>query len=324
MPPSSPRQGINVRGINDLRLIGAFCAVYEEGSISKAAARLNIAQPSISIAIRNLELDLDTILFERSANGTVPTTKAHALYVRMQKVLADLEDARAMLVGDPRQARERLRIGIPPGLAKGILPGFLPRFLDEHPRLDLKIAEDLPRSLIDLVVSGELDFAILAASPIDSRLTSRRLASEPLALIAAATNTRIADPTADLRTMQPLKLVLPWTHHTLRAIVEQSIGAAEFRVSKIIDVGSITTTLELVKTSDWVTVLPLSSVSECYGDYSIRQLESPRMPSEYCLISTRRGALPPLAQLFVDEIQGGLARSASTWRAHIEGKSARV
>lgn len=56
----------------DFRLIKAFCAVYEEGSINKAAARLNTAQPSTSGAIRNLETDLKTILFQRSAAGVTP------------------------------------------------------------------------------------------------------------------------------------------------------------------------------------------------------------------------------------------------------------
>src|SRR3546814_11797263 len=58
---------------SDLRQIRAFCAVYEEGSISGAAKRLRIAQPNISVAIKNLEFDLCKQMFERSSTGVKPT-----------------------------------------------------------------------------------------------------------------------------------------------------------------------------------------------------------------------------------------------------------
>src|SRR3546814_1684658 len=78
---------------SDLRQIRAFCAVYEEGSISGAAKRLRIAQPNISVAIKNLEFDLCKQMFERSSTGVKPTPVARIFYSRLQPALAHLEAA---------------------------------------------------------------------------------------------------------------------------------------------------------------------------------------------------------------------------------------
>src|SRR3546814_12357196 len=84
---------------SDLRQIRAFCAVYEEGSISGAAKRLRIAQPNISVAIKNLEFDLCKQMFERSSTGVKPTPVARIFYSRLQPALAHLEAAHHEEIG---------------------------------------------------------------------------------------------------------------------------------------------------------------------------------------------------------------------------------
>src|SRR5690606_4526510 len=75
----------------DLRQIRAFLAVYEDGSINRAAERLRIAQPSLSQQIRTLEESLEVALFERHARGVRPTPAGARLREHCQKILGDVE-----------------------------------------------------------------------------------------------------------------------------------------------------------------------------------------------------------------------------------------
>ena len=64
----------------DLRQVRCFVALYEEGSITKAAKRLHIVQPAVSMQIRKLETYNGIVLFDRTANGAKPNAAAHRLY----------------------------------------------------------------------------------------------------------------------------------------------------------------------------------------------------------------------------------------------------
>jgi len=72
----------------DLRALGYFVAAFEERSITAAARRCFVAQPSISMAIKGLEEALETVLFERSRNGLAPTPAGERLYPRACSLLA--------------------------------------------------------------------------------------------------------------------------------------------------------------------------------------------------------------------------------------------
>ena len=77
----------------DLKQIRTFVAVYEEGSINAAADRLNAAQPSLSLQIKNLEQSLGVTLFERHARGVRPTPAGDRFYEDSRRILGDVQHA---------------------------------------------------------------------------------------------------------------------------------------------------------------------------------------------------------------------------------------
>lgn len=74
----------------NLRQIATFVGVYEEGSFSKAAKRLNLTQSGLSMQVQNLEAATGVKLFERSPRGIVPTFAGHRLYARAVERLRPL------------------------------------------------------------------------------------------------------------------------------------------------------------------------------------------------------------------------------------------
>ena len=109
----------------ELRHLRYFVAVYAEGSISRAAESLLISQPALTRQIRDLEREMGTPLFERVASGMQPTIAARALHSHALQVLRLAELTREV-TRSATPARERVEIGLPPGLPQDWLHRALP------------------------------------------------------------------------------------------------------------------------------------------------------------------------------------------------------
>lgn len=125
----------------DLRALGYFVAAYEERSVTAAARRCFVAQPSISMAIRGLEGALETVLFERSRSGLVPTPAGDRLYPRACSLLAQ---SSAML----REFREAPRESLGLYLQDDVLVHTAAPLLTQ-------LGQHLPQAVIRLARSAE-------------------------------------------------------------------------------------------------------------------------------------------------------------------------
>ncbi|CAN5426668.1 LysR substrate-binding domain-containing protein [soil metagenome] len=125
----------------DLRRLRYFVAVAEERSVGRAAERLRIAQPPLSVQIRKLEADVGVSLFRRGTRGMELTEAGQALLSRATEAIAitteGFEAARAIAAG----ARRRLCIGYMFALAPAILPRLVPEMRRILPETELEFVE---------------------------------------------------------------------------------------------------------------------------------------------------------------------------------------
>jgi LysR family transcriptional regulator, nitrogen assimilation regulatory protein len=293
----------------DIKQIKAFVAVYEEGSINKASVRLNCSQPSVSAAIKNLELSVSAILFERRSTGIVPTIAAETLYGHSRSILIELDIARKSLSGDLHQFRGPLRVGVAPTVAKGIIPGFLRDFLERYPEIELRLIEGFSGKLIEWTLAGEVDYSVIAYPTRDRRLTCQRIAVQPVVLISGVPGGR--DPAARVNLLHeaPMKLALPWRSHGLRSTLDHFIDSHQIPVLRKIELDSLWGILDLVGSSDWCTLLPVSAAANLSDNFVIQEVEAPRMVTEFYRISPAREKMSARGQAFIDEIEKGFARA---------------
>jgi len=139
-------------------------AAAEHRSFRRAAAALNITQPTLSKRIRELEERLSMLLFERSTGGAQLTANGEEFLVVAKRVLADLDGmenyAKATKVGNAG----RLQIGFYTALA-GPLRDTVFGFIRQHPQLDLNMIEDNRVALIPLLDRGTIDLALVLGEP---------------------------------------------------------------------------------------------------------------------------------------------------------------
>ncbi|MCA3178613.1 MAG: LysR substrate-binding domain-containing protein [Burkholderiaceae bacterium] len=188
-------QGIELRGL------AYFRAVAQEGHFGRAAARLGLSQPPLSIQVRQLEERLGLRLLERRRTGVVPTAAGHALVRELDaffpRYAQMLERVRAAARGEVGA----LRIGFVTPAEYSFLPAGLREFRQLHPGIGLVLHEMTSDAQFDALRDGELD-AGFAMLPVPHRgLAWRRVLREPLLLALPASH-----PAARAGPGRPLRL----------------------------------------------------------------------------------------------------------------------
>jgi DNA-binding transcriptional LysR family regulator len=135
--------------------------VAEERRFTRAAARLHVAQPSVSSAISALEHELGTSLFHRARSEVVLTGAGEAFLPWARQVLADCEAGAAAVRDLMGLRRGRLSVGATPSLTTNLLPLVLAAFHADHPGLELTVHEAGSQDLVRRLEEGEIDLAMV-------------------------------------------------------------------------------------------------------------------------------------------------------------------
>lgn len=165
-----------------LQAMRVFVRVAELGSFTRAALGLGLSRARVSEAVAELEHALGARLIHRTTRRVSLSDDGRAYYERARQVLADVEEAEALVVGSPRTARGRLRVAMPMALARLHVVPALPALLSRHPELALEIR--LENRAVDLLEEG-LDCALSYGKPAEEELVARRIAETHLLTCAA-------------------------------------------------------------------------------------------------------------------------------------------
>ncbi len=151
--------------IIDLRLLTYFLRTAELRNITKAAASLNVAQPTLSKAIQQLEHQLKAPLFLRNAHGVEVTPIGARLLRHARLVAAQVADAVEEVEAMRDGSAGNVRIGAGPSWVRRKLPEAVANALVERPGLQISISGGFDEQLLQRLEGGELDF-IVAEKPL--------------------------------------------------------------------------------------------------------------------------------------------------------------
>ena len=170
--------------------------IADEGSITRAAQKLYLTQPSLSHCVSTIEKQLGTRLFRRTSGGLALTYAGERYYRMACEVLRVYAAFESEISEEGELLRGRIMMGVTNYLAADLLPRVLPRFHREHPGIELRIAEETTGELERSLLRGKLDFAIMHTGAGDGAsedpgLTHEVLSRDPF-LIAAPPDTPYA------------------------------------------------------------------------------------------------------------------------------------
>lgn len=281
-----------------LRQIRSFVAVYEEGSFTSAARREGATQSGISQHIKQLESELGVALLERNGREVEATVAGKLYYRECVDVLKKLEAAQQSVAVN--HVRGAIRVGLMPTFTRSVLAPALDKFLGSAPGSEISVIEAYSGVLTDMILKGELDFAVVPAFEGATGIAHRLLARDREMLVSAKGGNNLKP--VKLSELAPLKIVLPGVQNTRRRNIETYFNANGVAVAQRLELDAMMGTLQFVAASDWVAILPfVMMVSDLDdGRFDIRPLEDPPFYSEFVLIEPARKVMSPAAALFAE------------------------
>lgn len=145
----------------DLNLLRVFAAIYDSGSLTRAAERLHVTQPSVSHALSRLRNHFDDVLFVRAGGRMVPTAIATELHESLVEHLAGIERTVESTSGfDPATSTRRFRLCLTDVGEMSLLPQVLERVMSEAPGIEFEVVPLDVARVADWLVTGRVDAAI--------------------------------------------------------------------------------------------------------------------------------------------------------------------
>ncbi len=274
---SAYRYNVSVYGarIVDLRQLRYFLAIVEEGSFTRAAQRVNVAQPALSLHVRNMEEALGTPLLLRAPQGVTATEAGELLARRARTLLMDLERTEEDLRSLGREPTGTVRLGLP-GTISGILSvPLIARCRARYPKIKIVIAEAMSGFVREWLLDGGVDLAVLYAELREAGVRSEPLLDEELVMLAPPAQAG-AGPTP-LDHLAGIPLILPSGAHGLRTMLEEKLRVKGISVAPDIEVDSYSNIKRLVEQGYGCSVLPFHAVAQeaSAGRLSVSPFDAP-------------------------------------------------
>ncbi|PTE22303.1 LysR family transcriptional regulator [Cereibacter changlensis JA139] len=240
-----------------LRQLGYFLALAEERHFSKAAERVHVTQPALSMQIREMEDALGTQLFERSPRDIRLTPAGREVETRARRILGQVSELEAVarqqgLVG-------RINLGVIPTVAPYLLPEVLPLLRASDITRDLRLREATTDLLLAGLDRGQLDAVVIAEPPSSAGLVLAPLFTDRFLLAGRRSVLEgLADGAEALRpvTLDPDQLLLLDEGHCLADQALEVCGMTRRQSRLDLGASSLTTLCGLVGQGLGMTFLP--------------------------------------------------------------------
>ncbi len=244
----------------DVRKLSYFLEIVELGSLTRAAASLNVAQPALSLHLKAMEEALGTRLLDRGRAGVTPTEAGVLLAQRARVIIEDLirtEDEVATLGADPMG---EVRVGLPGTIGAIVALPLLVSARRQYPRITVNVTEAMSGFVADWLVDGQVDAAVLYSHPAEKGLDAHLLLEEELVLLSAPGSD--LPEGIDIGRIADLPMVLPSKMHGLRQQVDRAFLQAGMAVNLSMEIDSYANIKRLVSAGFGASVLPLHAVRQ--------------------------------------------------------------
>lgn len=283
---------------NRLKQLRAFCQVARTGSVSAAAEKICLSQPTVSLQLQALERELDTVLFERRGPKIRLTPAGEVLYELAQPLVEGLEQLAATFAHRcGRLDRGRLDIAAGEATILYILPEPVRRFVAQYPSIELRLHNVTGRDGLAMLRADEVDLAVGSMSELPDDIAYRSFVTYRPVLITPFEHPLATRPAVSLAEIAEHGLILPPRHLSTWRLVERTFRQHGLEYRVVLEAGG----WEVIK--KYVALgLGLSIVSElCLtGSENLGRVPlDEHFPLRSYGIVTRRGRfLSPPAQRF--------------------------
>lgn len=290
--------------LNQLRQLRAFCHAAQTGSVSRAAERLGLSQPSVSLQIQALEKRLDTLLFERSG-PRIRLTPAGDLLLDMAQPLVDglarLADSFAARLGDVHAG--------PLDIASGeatllyILPDVIKRFSTDFPQIDVRLHNVTGHDGMALLRADEVDFAVGSMIDVPDDLVWHPIYEYKPALIMAKDHPLADREHIQLQDLSPYGLILPPRHLSTWSMVDLVFQQHGVPYNVVLEAGGWEVIKRYVEIGTGISIVT-SICLRGFENLCVKPMDEYFPTRSYGVVIRRGKFLSPQAKAFLEGMDG--------------------
>ncbi len=241
-------------------------ALAREKHFGRAADSCFVSQPTLSVAIKKLEDELNVSLFERGSNEVSMTPVGERIVVQAQRVLEESSVIKSIALQGMDPLAGPLRVGVIYTIGPYLLPGLVSSMIDEVPEMPLLLQETFTVRLLELLKQGEIDVAVLALPINESGFVIQPLYEEPFMVALPKAHEWASRKTIHPDELKNENMLLLGSGHCFR---DQVLGVcpelsrfsqSSEGIQRTFEGSSLETIRHMVASGVGITVLPSSSV----------------------------------------------------------------
>lgn len=233
-----------------------FVAVADEGSFSRAAAKVRVSQPSLSQQIRKLEAEMGQPLFDRLPRSVVLTEAGRCLIDYARQILASIGDARRCVDELKGEVAGKVAVGAIPTIAPYVLPGLVVTFQKHYPDVILEIVEDVTDGITRRIEAGELDIALASSCRPSPTLRRESVGVEPLLALVPEKHPLAKKNVVELDDLKSQRFLLLHEMHCLSQQVNHLLESRRLRPEIALAGSQLSTIANMVAASIGVSIVP--------------------------------------------------------------------
>lgn len=268
----------------ELYQLRSFIAVAEAANFTRAASQLHITQPALSQQIINLENELGHKLLHRLGRRAVLTDSGRVFIERARRILWEADNAIKEIRDNP-DAEGRITVGAIPSVAPYILPALIAQARLDYPHLQIRAREDFRSQLVQGVLEGALDLAVVATPVQAPALAVETLMREPLLLAVSTTHRFVKQNSIKAAELAEETFVMLGSSSSLAEQVRQFCGDHQFEPRIGFRCAQLATVKSLVTLGAGIAILPrIARSSKDDGNLVYLQLEDTKPERELVII----------------------------------------
>lgn len=281
-----------------IRQLQAFLAISEQGTFTKAAERLHVAQPALSTLIRDLEQELKIRLLDRTTRRVELTEAGREFESSALKILSELENAVQNANSLADRKRGRIIVAAPPLLAAVVLPRTIATLTQKFPGLQVSIIDAKNDLVVEAVRIARADCGIGTFSTLEDNIEKTTLSRDQLMVFCSIVSSISAMESVNWRDLENRPLITLTRDSGIRLLVEVGFEHAQIPLKPAYEVAQITTALALVKEGLGLAVLPTYARAVAGDAVVAKPLNEPSIARDIVMIRPAGRSTSPALSAF--------------------------
>ncbi|MDP4156249.1 MAG: LysR family transcriptional regulator [Bacillota bacterium] len=238
------------------RQLGYFIEVAKQLSFSKAAEKLNVTQPTLSKMVKNLEEELDVLLFDRTTKHMELTDAGEIVFEEAQEIMSLMNNLSDKLADRMKIKKGHIKIGLPPVIGSLFFPNLIRDFRQYYPNIQLGLEEEGAKKVEKMIEEGTVDFGV-AVLPVNQELfDSNPFVKSELKLIVDAGHPLAEAETIPLKRLKNESFLFMREGFALHDRIREHCIQAGFNPNVIYESSQWDFITEMVAKGNGVAILP--------------------------------------------------------------------